>query len=484
MTLIKPQPKQAQFLTSQADIALYGGSAGGGKSFSLLLSPLYYLDNPKFNAVFFRRTMVDIKNPGGLWDESKNIYYHVNGHPQEQSAKWTFPSKAIIKFAHLEYDSSVYSWQGAAINLLIFDELTHFTDAQFWYLLSRNRSVSGIKPLVRASTNPDKDCWVRRLISWWIGKDGFPIPERSGVLRWFIRSGGDLVWADSADELLHRQSDLPIEKRSTPKSFTFISAKLTDNQILMRANPEYLSNLMAQNPVERAKLLDGNWDISYSDFGAVLNRTDFQRYQYLTDHKGNQIFPMFEKTYFVIDGASKVKEANDYSVIGFFGKTKVDQQYYIIDWFRCKLEAPELEQKIIDMWFKWKPQLSPQGIWIEDASVGISLIQHLQRRGLPVFPLKPIKDKFLRLNDSLGTIKSKYVHVPAQAEWVEKFFQECECFRGDLDHVVMENEKMPHDDQVDCLAYGLGNQITVDHFVSVYKPKDQNKKRVSAIWKS
>lgn len=65
-----------------------------------------------------------------------------------------------------------------------FDELTHFSEAQFWYMLSRNRSMSGVRPYVRATTNPDADSWVAKLIDWWIDDvSGYPIPERGGVVR-------------------------------------------------------------------------------------------------------------------------------------------------------------------------------------------------------------------------------------------------------------------------------------------------------------
>jgi len=470
--IIRPQPKQEEFLTTKADIAVYGGAAGGGKTFGLLMSPLYHVDNPKFNAVFFRRSIVQIRNPGGLWDESMSLYLNIDAKPRQQFLDWKFESGSIIKFAHLENDSTVYNWQGSQLNMILFDELTHFTKHQFFYLLSRNRSVSGIKPQIRASTNPDKFSWVRQFIDWWIGEDGYPIAERSGVIRYFVQVDNDILWADDPDELRHI---------AEPKSFTFIPSKLTDNKILMEADPGYMSSLQAQNRVERARLLDGNWDIDYSDFGSLIDRTDFMRYEERLDHLGQVTYPLFEKVYFVVDSASKTKEANDYSVIGLFGKTLVDKQYYILDWFRGKLEAHYFEQKIEDLWNQHK-KLGPQGIWIEDASTGIVLLQNLRRKGIPVFGLKPIKDKFTRLTDSLGIIKSKFVHIPSNASWINTFIAECEAFRADGKHVVLDKETLPHDDQVDVLAYGLGNQITTESGLAVYKPKEANKRKVSAIW--
>ena len=140
--------------------------------------------------------------------------------------------------------------------MLLFDELTHFSRAQFFYLLSRNRSTCGIKPYIRATTNPDAESWVAEFISWWINQDtGYPIAERSGAVRWFARVGDVLQWADSKEEL--RERFLECE----PKSVTFIPAKLEDNTIPVNADPGYRANLMALPLVERERLLGGNWKI-------------------------------------------------------------------------------------------------------------------------------------------------------------------------------------------------------------------------------
>jgi len=72
---IKPQPGfQTAFLSSPADIVIGGGAAGAGKSYALLLEPIRHSANSKFRAVIFRRTIPQIKNEGGLWDTSKEVY--------------------------------------------------------------------------------------------------------------------------------------------------------------------------------------------------------------------------------------------------------------------------------------------------------------------------------------------------------------------------------------------------------------------------
>ena len=256
MDILKPQPgPQKKFLTSAADIAIYGGGAGGGKTWALLLEPLRHRANPKFRAVIFRRNLVQVTNPGGLWDESGRLYAPAGARPRIQSREWKFRSGARVKFAHLEHESTVYAWQGSQIPLICFDELTHFSRGQFFYMLSRNRSLSGIRPYVRATCNPDADSWVAQLIAWWIDKTGFPIQERAGKLRWFVRIGDALEWADTREELDARHPGVP------PKSLTFVPARLEDNPALCAADPGYRANLMALPTVERERLLGGNWKI-------------------------------------------------------------------------------------------------------------------------------------------------------------------------------------------------------------------------------
>lgn len=253
-----PQPgPQTEFLATEADIAIYGGAAGGGKSYALLLDPTRHYHNGKFAGVIFRRNTTQVRNPGGLWDASRNMYPLLQCEPKETTLEWHAPTGWKMKFAHLEAEATVFDWQGAEIPWIGFDELTHFSEFQFFYMLTRNRSTSGVPGAIRATTNPDPDSWVAKFIEWWIDQEtGLPIPERAGKLRWFIRTNDEMHWADSKEELEQR-----FGADCMPKSVTFIPAKLTDNKILMEKDPAYLANLKAQDRVQQARLIDGNWKI-------------------------------------------------------------------------------------------------------------------------------------------------------------------------------------------------------------------------------
>lgn len=277
--VIKPQKgPQEKFLATSADICVYGGAAGGGKTYGLLLEPLRHIDNPLFNVVIFRKDYTQVTSPGGLWESSKLIYSHVRGSDPVKTPKlhWRFKSGATVTFAHLGRDEDCDGWQGSQIALIGFDELTHFSEYSFFYMLSRNRTMCGVKPYIRATCNPDADSWVAKFIKWWIDQDtGYPIPERSGRIRWMVRLNEAIHWSDSREEAVRAAMEAGVEEREAetmPKSATFIASTLTDNKILMKNDPGYLANLLALTLVERERLLHGNWKIKAAA-GLMFKRT-------------------------------------------------------------------------------------------------------------------------------------------------------------------------------------------------------------------
>lgn len=259
---VRPQVgPQETFAACAADIAFYGGAAGGGKSWSLLLEPLYHVNNPQFGAVLFRRTHPEITNEGGLWDESMKLYPKAGAVPKVGDLSWSFPSGASVSFAHMQHERDVLKWHSSQIALIEFDELTTFTEYQFTYMLSRNRSTCGVRPYVRGGCNPDAASWVARWVEWFIDPStGLPIPERAGRIRYLIRDGETLRWASDPAELRKAYPDA-----GEPLSFTFVPATLDDNKVLLASDPKYRANLAALPRVERERLLRGNWLVSAAE---------------------------------------------------------------------------------------------------------------------------------------------------------------------------------------------------------------------------
>lgn len=274
--IIRPQAgRQEAFMATPADIAVYGGSAGGGKTWSLIAEPLRHVDNGGFGAVFFRRTYPEITGERGPWDESMELYPFFGSDAKVGRLEHNFPSGARVSFRHLQREEDKYSYQGAQIALILFDQVERISQSTFFYMLSRNRSMCGVTPYVRASCNPDADSWLADFLSWWIADDGYADLSREGLIRWFIRASDEqIVWADTPQELTAKYPG------SLPKSVTFIPASVYDNAILLANNPEYLANLMALPLVDRLRLLGderrgGNWKIR-EEAGKVFNRDWFE----------------------------------------------------------------------------------------------------------------------------------------------------------------------------------------------------------------
>lgn len=270
----KPQKGyQEQVLSSAADIVISGAAAGVGKTYTLLLDPIRDLKVPGFGGVIFRRTSTQIRSEGGLWDTSMTIYPYAGGFPKESIMEWKF-KHSKLKFSHLEHEKNIFDWQGSQICYIGFDELTHFTRKMFFYMLSRNRSVCGVSPYIRATCNPDPESWVAEFILWWINQEtGFPIPERNGIIRYLIVDGENYLWGDTEQEVIEKgwyllepliiQSGL--EAKHFIKTVTFISGSIYDNVELLKVNPGYLSNLASQDEATRMALLHGNWKVVLSE---------------------------------------------------------------------------------------------------------------------------------------------------------------------------------------------------------------------------
>ena len=261
MPQIAPQPgPQTAFLSSKADICIYGGSAGAGKTFALEMEPMRHLGVKNFTAVLLRRTSKQLTKAGGPWDESFNLYPHVGGEPKTSTLEWNFPAGSKITMGHIEYEKDLTSWDGSQIALIMFDQLESFTERMFFYMLSRNRSVCGVRPYIRATCNPDAGSWLKQFLIWWIDQDtGYPIPERSGVIRYLVRYGRKLHWFDTKSEAQAFCVENEIDP-GAPKSVTFIPATLDDNKILMEKSPDYKANLQAMSKFDRNRLLGGNWN--------------------------------------------------------------------------------------------------------------------------------------------------------------------------------------------------------------------------------
>ncbi len=245
---LSPHHKQWELIDCGADIAIYGGAAGGGKSFALLAEPICrgLHEVPGFYGIIFRRTSKQVTEAGALWDQASKIYPYVGGVAHVGALEYRFPSGAKIGFRHIEHEQDKHNYAGSEICYLGFDELYHFTESQFLFLTSRNRSVCGVRPYIRATTNPDPG-WLRDFIAPWVHDEYEGERAQSGQVLWQVRVKGKIKYVP--------------EGSPDAKSVTFIRARLTDNPSIFEDDPGYEATLKALPPVERARLLEGDWNV-------------------------------------------------------------------------------------------------------------------------------------------------------------------------------------------------------------------------------
>ena len=156
--------------------------------------PIRHIGVKGFTGDHIPQTSPEITNSGGLWDQAGELYPAAGGKGIRGTLDYRFRPKARISFGQLELEATKYDYQGSAICYLAFDELTHFTESQFFYLLSRNRSTCGVRPYVRATCNPSP-CWVKtKLLAPWVDEEFKGTPAKPAEIRWFRRISGEITW--------------------------------------------------------------------------------------------------------------------------------------------------------------------------------------------------------------------------------------------------------------------------------------------------
>lgn len=438
---IGPHPgAQTRFMSTSADIAVFGGAASGGKSFVVELEALRHIHRPLFRAVYFRRTAADLRKPKGLWDTSRQIYPHFGGRPREQELEWHFPSGAWLKMNHLEHESSVYDHQGAEYPLLVMDEATHFSSKQFWYMQSRSRAPAeaGLRPYTRLTCNPDPDSFVMTELldpGGYIDEEGYPRPEMSGRVRWFVRDeGGDdaLVWGDSPEEIEAKRPDLfrSLPARIRCKSFTFVPARIDDNPSM---GADYKAQLMSLPRVDRMRLLFGNWRIR--EAAGLMFREEF--------------FPVVDEAPAHVrrvrywDLAASKKKRSDHTA-GVLLSVDSSGLYCIEDVIEIHVRPHETEETI-------KRVAMDDGIgtevWLEqETGAGAEFVlDHMQRNVLQGFAcyglaVRGIGSKVERAKPASSAAEKRHIRM-VRGAWNRGFLSQAQAFPETV-----------HDDKVDAFT--------------------------------
>jgi len=263
-----PGPQTAA-LESPADILLYGGQAGGGKTDLLLGAATQH-----WRTVIFRRVFPSLR---GIIDRSREVY-NAAGLATAKDAyneslyRWLLRDGRTVRFGSMQYEKDAYDWQGQAHDLYEFDEVTEFTESQFRFVTGWNRTARrGQRCRVICTANPpktDDEEWIIHYWAPWLDTN-HPHPAAPGELRWFTTSKGkDIELPDGSPVMIGGE-------RLIPKSRTFIRARVQDNPVLVRSG--YISTLQAMPEPLRSQLLYGDFLAGRKDDAYQVIPTEWVR---------------------------------------------------------------------------------------------------------------------------------------------------------------------------------------------------------------
>jgi hypothetical protein len=250
--------KQSQCFLSEATEILYGGAAGGGKSHCMrTMAIAYCLYIPNIQVYLFRRKTEDLK---------KNHLYGKNGFLStlsplinkkkvkinESTGKIAFWNGAMIHLCHCQHEKDVFNYQGAEIDILLIDELTHFTDYIYKFLRGRCRTAG----LTYPANMPD---FLPRTLPRIICGS-----NPGGVGHEFVKN----EFIDNKEALKIYQ--MPAEDGGMKRQF--IPAKLNDNPTMTDYDPNYKYKLLGLGGALAKAMLDGDWDAIEGAYFDTFNK--------------------------------------------------------------------------------------------------------------------------------------------------------------------------------------------------------------------
>ena len=217
--------KQKKFIDAKESEVLFGGAAGGGKSYGQMVDALLFaLKYPGSKQLVLRRTFAELDK--SLIRTSLSIFPREIYSFNSSSHTGRFKNGSVIDFGYCAAEIDVYQYQSAEYDVIRFDELTHFTESQYIYLISRVRGANSYPKQIKSSTNPGGigHSWV---------KARFVDPSPAGE---------SFKGEDGMERI-------------------FIPSLLDDNSFLAKGDPGYRLRLLALPDREKKALLYGDWNI-------------------------------------------------------------------------------------------------------------------------------------------------------------------------------------------------------------------------------
>lgn len=397
---------------------------------------LKYTEDSKFRALVTRRINPQIHGPGGIFETFVNLHRKVYGDKlkiRKRDGVIEYPSGATITFRHCQYEEDKHSFQGWQLAAYLGDEIQQMTESQVIYIMSRLRSEATNKPVFRGTCNPaGKGHWLTKWVEWYLLPTGLPDPEKCGKTRWFTMRDNEMLWGDSREEVIEQVPGC------NPLSFTFISANVYDNPVLMKRQPEYVAWLEGQDRETKEALLYGNWYVT-KQYEGFVKRSNFKIVE--EPPFGGRRIRGFDMAGSVPD---EINKGNcDYTATVLMSKT--GDKYCIEHVHRFQKRFHDVEEYILNL-SKVEDDDIVYCLVVDPGAAGLAYSRSLQQKiamtGRFVIMQKTGgKSKMSRFKPLASVIQSGAVSV-VDAAWNDWYFQELEEFT--------ENDKHKHDDALDA----------------------------------
>ena len=446
-TLAPASVPQEQFLASDSKITLYAGSAGAGKTFAIIINLVKFALKKNTTAVVFRRTSTQLRQNGGIWDEATMVFKRMFGKGvqiRNREMEIYIPAtNAKIKFSHLQYQSDIMSHLGAQYSLIIFDEATLFPfEEMILPLIGRLRNANvDYVPQMLWATNPMYNHGIYHWIKdFYLDEYGIPYDEKSNAERFFVLQNNKPLWYDSRKEAeaIHGGG-----KDSPVQSFRAIKAHISQNIPLLKANPDYISNLKALPEIKRRIFLDGSWTAREEEAG-LFNRTMVT----MVDHPNIRA----KKRVRAYDLASQPVSTQSPNPDWTRGVliSKDDAGIYTVEDIVSVRDRPHIVQELIYHTARSDGNSTVVSYPIDPGQAGIARANEMKRdlaeMGVSSKMIRPNKSKRSRFLAFSAIAEAGFLHV-VRADWNEEFFNELEEFTG-----LKRGER---DDMADCCSDGV-----------------------------
>lgn len=354
--IFQPNPgPQTEFLSASEQEVLYGGAAGGGKSYAMLADPVRNFSNEHAKMLLVRKTTEELRE---LISVSKMLYPKAIPGIKwlEREKTWIAPSGASLWMSYLDADDDVTRYQGQAFSWIGFDELTQWSSPYAWnYMRSRLRTTknSGLKLYQRATTNPGGagHHWVKK---------AFINPETPGKAFWATdpETGEVFRWPSGSVK-----AGQPLFKRR------FIPATLFDNPYLAE-DGAYEANLLSMPEHQRKQLLEGSWDVSEGAAFPEFNR----KIHVVEPFEIPSTWPRFRAADY---GYSS------YSGVLWFAVAPDEQLVVYRELYVSKVLAEDLADKVLDEEYgeKMRYGVLDSSLWHKRGDTGPSIAERMILKG-------------------------------------------------------------------------------------------------------